>query len=68
LIQQSRNYTPEVFHSQSKTGAKASGVASGDLSGVLQQNTQAALLEHWENLSKDQQDLVFELIRVLSQF
>ena len=55
-----------MFHSQSTAGAKASGVASGDLLGGLQRTQQAELLELWANLSKDQQKLVIELARLFA--
>ena len=54
-----------MFHSPLKTRQKSSSVASGDLLGDLQRNNQVELLEHWEKLSKDQQELVLGLARLL---
>ena len=54
-----------MFHSPLKTRQKSSSVASGGLLGDLQRNNQVELLEHWEKLSKDQQELVLGLARLL---
>ena len=59
-------YTSEVFHSSQKTRQKSSDVASGDLSRVQQRDQQHELFEHWAKLSKDQQQSVFELVRMLA--
>ena len=61
----SHQYTWRVFHSSQKTRQKSSSAASGGPLGGLQLDKQAELLEHWEKLPYEQQELVLELARLL---
>jgi hypothetical protein len=58
-------YTRRVFQSQSETGAKASGIASGDLLGVLQENQQAELIARFELLTNAHREAVLAFVGML---